>query len=156
MTLPTPSNDTVSNSSCLIVLEATAQLDLLPRLYQTVLVPPAVAAEWGTSPPAWVKVQAAGNQPLVQALRLQLGPGEAEAIALAVEIGASRLILDDRRARRVASGFQVPITGTVGVVLRAKQAGLIPLARPVLDALRAAGFRLADPLYQQALQLAGE
>jgi predicted nucleic acid-binding protein len=93
---------------------------------------------------------------LVQALRLQLGPGEAEAIGLAVEIGASRLILDDRRARRVASGFQVPITGTVGVVLRAEQAGLIPLARPVLDALRAAGFRLADPLYQQALQLAGE
>jgi hypothetical protein len=140
----------------LIVLEATAHLDLLQHLYQAVLIPPAVAAEWGTPPPPWLRVQPISNQPLAQALRLQLGPGEAEAIALAVEIGANRLILDDRRARRIASNLQVPITGTVGIVLRAKQLGFIPLVRPVLDAMRTAGFWLSDPLYKQALQLAGE
>jgi predicted nucleic acid-binding protein len=154
--LATPSNSTISNSSCLIALEVTAHLDLLRLLYQAVLIPPAVAAEWGMAIPPWLKVQSIGNQPLAQALRLQLGPGEAEAITLAVETGASRLILDDRRARRVANNLHVPITGTVGVVLRAKQRGFIPLVRPVLDAMRLAGFRLSDLLYQQALQLAGE
>ena len=86
MTLPTPSNATVCNSSCLIALEATAHLDLLQHVYQSVLIPPAVASEWGTLPPQWLLVQPVINQPLVQALLLQLGRGEAEAIALAVEI----------------------------------------------------------------------
>jgi len=129
---------------------------LLQHVYQTVLIPPAVASEWGTLPPQWLLVQPVINQPLVQALRLQLGRGESEAIALAVEIGASRLILDDRRARRIARNLGVPITGTVGVDLRAKQLGVIPLVRPVLDAMRVAGLWLSDAVYQQALQLAGE
>jgi len=156
VTLPTPSQATISNSSCLIVLEAIGHLDLLQHLYQAVLIPPAVAAEWGTPPPPWLNVQPLSNQPLAQALRLQLGPGEAEAITLALEIGAQRLILDDQRARRVANSLQLPITGTVGIILRAKQVGLIALVRPVLDAMRTAGFWLSDSLYRQALQLAGE
>jgi predicted nucleic acid-binding protein len=115
-----------------------------------------VATEWGTSAPQWVKVIAIHNQALAQALRLQLGPGEAEAITLAVEISASRLILDDQRARGIATNLQVPITGTVGIALRSKQQGILPLVRPVFDDLRAAGFWMSDALYRQALQLAGE
>jgi len=156
VTSPTPKSATVSNTSCLIALEAIGQLDLLPQLYHEVLIPLAVATEWGTPAPAWLKVQALSNLALAQALRLQVGPGEAEAIALAVEIGASRLILDDQRARRVATSLQVTITGTIGLVLRAKQQGFVALVRPILDRLRAAGFWLSDGLYQQAVQLAGE
>jgi len=103
-----------------------------------------------------VKVKTIHDQALAQALRLQLGPGEAEAITLAVEISAGRLILDDQRARRIATSLQVPITGTVGIALRAKQQGFLPLVRPIFDDLRAAGFWLSDGLYKQALHLAGE
>jgi predicted nucleic acid-binding protein len=151
-----PRGATVSNTSCLIVLETIGRLDLLERIYQSLLIPPAVANEWGTPCPAWISVRALQNQSLVQALRLQLGPGEAEAIALSVDLGVGRIILDDQRARRIAAQMSLPVTGTIGVVLRAKQLGLIPLVRPILDDLRAAGFWLSDALLQQSLQLAGE
>lgn len=156
MTSPTPNKATVTNTSCLIALESIARLDLLQALYQNVVIPPAVASEWGTPAPQWVKVIAIQNQALAQALRMQLGPGEAEAITLAVEISANRLILDDQRARSIATSLQVPVTGTVGIALRAKQQGILPLVRPIFDDLRAAGFWLSDALYQQGLQLAGE
>ncbi len=156
MTSPTPSGPTISNTSCLIVLESIGRLDLLKQLYQNLLIPPAVAMEWGTACPSWITVQPLQNQALGQALRLQLGPGEAEAIALPVETGAARLILDDQRARRIASQMQVLVTGTIGVALRAKQMGFIPLVRPIFDDLRAAGFWLSDALLTQSLQLAGE
>jgi predicted nucleic acid-binding protein len=129
---------------------------LLNQLYQNLLIPVAVANEWGTSCPSWITIQPVQNQALVQALRLQLGPGEAEAIALAIETSAARLILDDQRGRRIAGQMHVTVTGTVGAVLRAKQVGVIPLVRPIFDSLRAAGFRLSDALLSQSLQLAGE
>jgi hypothetical protein len=128
----------------------------LEGLYQEVQIPSAVATEWGSQLPAWITVQAVQNRPLVQALQLQLGNGEAEAIALAVETSAIRLILDDAQARQAARGFGLPVVGTLGIVLHAKQLGLVSLVRPVLDDLRATGFRLSDALLQQALQLAGE
>jgi predicted nucleic acid-binding protein len=156
VTLPTPSNPTVSNTSCLIALEGIGRLHLLEQLYQQLVIPGAVAREWGIAIPSWMTIQPVQNQPLIHALHLQVGLGEAEAIALALETAATRLILDDLRARRVAASFSIPVTGTVGVVLRAKQQGLVPLVRPVFDDLQAAGFWISGALLQQALQLAGE
>src|SRR5438552_1084224 len=103
MTSPMPDPPTVSNTSCLIALSSVAQLDLLERLYKQVVIPQAVADEWGLPMPAWLTVHKVANQALAQALHMQLGAGEAEAIALAVEVGAERLILDDLLARNVAA-----------------------------------------------------
>jgi predicted nucleic acid-binding protein len=140
----------------LIVLEAVGRLNLLEQIYQTLRIPPEVAREWGSPCPAWITVQAVQNQALVQALQIQVDLGEAEAIALAVEVGVARLIIDELRGRRIAARLGLTITGTVGVVVRAKQLSYIPLVRPVLDDMRAAGFRLSDALVQQTLQIAGE
>ncbi|MFO0968871.1 MAG: DUF3368 domain-containing protein [Gemmataceae bacterium] len=156
MTSPTPSPRTVSNTSCLIALESIGQLALLHRLYQEVLIPHAVANEWGMPPPPWLKVQEIKDHALAQSLRLQLGPGEAQAITLAIEVGADRLILDDQRARRIATTLNVSLTGTIGVILRAKQVGIIPLVRAIFDDLQKAGLWLADALSKEALRLAGE
>jgi predicted nucleic acid-binding protein len=146
----------VSNTSCLIAIETIGRLDLLPQLYQELVIPPAVSSEWGTAPPPWLRVLGITNPALVQSLRLQLGAGEAEAIALAVETSASRLILDDQRARNVAVSLQLTITGTVGIILRAKQRSIVPLVRPIFDDLRKGSFWLSPSLYQQAPQMAGE
>ena len=156
MTSPTPSTTTISNTSCLIALEAIGRLDLLQSLYQNLLIPPGVAGEWGSALPSWIAVHPVQNQTLIQALRLQLGPGEAETIALAAETASSRLIIDDQRARRIATQLGMSITGTIGIILRAKQLGLVPLVRPLFDDLRANGFWLSNALLQQALQIAGE
>ena len=151
-----PDPVTVSNSSCLIALELIGRLDLLRALYGTVVVPTAVAYECGSRLPQWVQVQTVQNQGMVRSLRLELGSGESEAIVLAGEVAASRLILDDKKARRIALQLGLPITGTLAVLLRAKQQGLLASVRDVLDNLAAARFRISDPLIQDTLRRAGE
>lgn len=86
---------------------------------------------------------------------MMLGAGEAEAIALAHEKGM-RLILDDRKARAIATRLGVPITGTVGLLLKAKTLGVIPLAKPLLETLEASGFHLGPDILAEALRLARE
>jgi predicted nucleic acid-binding protein len=151
-----PDPITVSNSSCLIGLEMAGRLDLLQRLYGTVVVPKAVAEECGNRLPPWFQVQMVQNQGMVRSLRLELGSGESEAMVLAGEAGASRLILDDKKARRMARQLGLPITGTLAVLLRAKQQGLLSSVRELLDDLAKARFRISDALVQETLRRAGE
>lgn len=144
----------VTDTSCLIALERIGQLDLLPRLFGTVLAPPAVMAEFGNSP-EWLSTAAAPDPVLAAALMLVLGPGEAEAIALAAQ-QKCRVILDDRQARSAAARLGVETIGTVGMLLRAKRAGLVPEIRPLLDMLDTVGFRVDTQLRRRALELANE
>lgn len=145
----------VTNSTCLIALERVGQLDLLPRVFSAVFAPPAVQAEFG-SPIEWLAVTPAKNLGLITALRTQLDDGEAQAIAVAVELGDVLIILDDKKARRVARQMGLQVIGTVGVLLRAKQRGIIGTVQPVLAALRDAGFHMTPALYAAALEIAGE
>uniref|UniRef100_A0A832H0M3 DUF3368 domain-containing protein n=1 Tax=Oscillatoriales cyanobacterium SpSt-402 TaxID=2282168 RepID=A0A832H0M3_9CYAN len=147
--------DVVTNSSCLIGLERIQQLQLLPQVFMSIVIPEAVQQEIGFRA-AFLKVQPVQNQNLVTILKTQVDDGEAEAIALAQEISASYLILDDGKARKLANQLNLKVIGTVGVLLRAKQQQIIPAVRPLLDALLLANFRISEALVQKALQLAGE
>jgi uncharacterized protein len=89
-------------------------------------------------------------------LRACLDPGESEALSLALELSAERLILDERPARHVAQGLGLPIVGVLGILLAAKEKGLTPTARPILDAPVKNGFRLTPDLYEWLLIEAGE
>ncbi len=93
---------------------------------------------------------------LLETLQTNLDPGEAEAITLAVEINADRLIIDERRGRNEAIQLGLQVTGILGIALAAKQEGLIPLVQPILDDLRANTFWIRDALYAEVLRLAGE
>ena len=88
---------TVCNSSCLIVLDAIGRLDLLQQLLGTITIPAAVVVEFGSPLPGWISVEPVRNSATVKSLELQLGPGESEAIALAGELSADRIILDDKK-----------------------------------------------------------
>lgn len=144
----------VLDSTCLIGLERIGRLDLLPGLLEPALAPPAVGEEFGPLPP-WMLVQAPSDVGMVAALRLLVDAGESEAIALAYEM-RFRIILDDRKAREAASRLGVPVTGTVGLLLKAKQLGLVAAIRPLLDALDSNQFRIGPRLRAEALRLAGE
>jgi predicted nucleic acid-binding protein len=85
-----------------------------------------------------------------------LGPGESEAIGLALELRAERIILDDLPARLLAQRLDIPVIGTLGILLAAKRRGLIPAIRGPIDTLRAGHFRVATELYEQVLSKAGE
>ena len=147
---------TVCNSSCLIVLEAIGHLDLLQQLLGTITIPDAVVAEFGNPLPGWFAVESVQNRTTVKSLQLQLGPGESEAIALAGELSAARVILDDKKARRIARQLNLPVTGTVALMIQAKQRGLIANLSAVLDQLTAVGFFLSDSLAAAALRQVGE
>ncbi len=92
---------------------------------------------------------------MVAALKLIVDPGESEAIALAYE-KRLRLIVDDRKAREAAQRLGIAVTGTVGLLLKAKQAGIIPAVLPLLDALDQHQFRISPSLRTEALRLACE
>lgn len=92
---------------------------------------------------------------MVAALRLVVDYGESGAITLAYE-RRLRIILDDRKAREAAGRLGIPFTGTVGLLIKAKQSGRIPKILPLLDALDANQFRPAPALRLEALRLTGE
>jgi uncharacterized protein len=151
-----PKGLTISNSSCLIALEAIGNIHILEQLYTTITVPSAVANECGASLPKWASIQSVQDQLLTQSLKVQLGEGESEAIALAMELHPDRIILDDKKAREVAKQLELPVTGTLAVLLRAKQQGLLPRVRDSLDALRGVGFFVSETLAAEVLRSAGE
>jgi predicted nucleic acid-binding protein len=158
----------VSNSSPLINLARISKLDILRQLYGNIVIPEAVWDEVvvkGYKYPGakeikestWIKVQTVHNKYLVQALRQYLGAGEAEAIALALELKAGLLLIDDHIGRETARHFGLKYIGLIGVLIEAKHKGFIHQIKPYLDALRdIAGFRIREELYYRVLQEVGE
>ena len=158
----------VSNASPLINLARIGRLDLLRQLYGEILIPEAVwhevVVEGAGRPGAdevrtasWLKKQSVANTQLVRALRQELDAGEAEAIALALEIQAERVLMDERLGRETARHLGLRYTGLIGVLIEAKHRGLIDEVGPQLTALRTlAGFRVSDALYVRVLQGEGE
>ena len=157
----------VSNTSPISNLAAIGQLGFLQQLYGNVIIPKAVYQELrdsGATDPAtlavqtldWIQTQSVTNLALLQTLQNNLDIGEAEAIALAVELNADRLLVDERQGRNEAIRAGLQVTGLLGVLLAAKQQRLIPLVQPVLDDLIAQGFWVREELYAEVLQLACE
>ncbi len=146
----------ISNSSCLIALESIGQLELLQKIYRAILIPEAVRKEFGSNLPGWIHIERVQDKRLVRALLLDLGPGEAEVIVLGLEQTPCTLILDDKKGRRFAGELGLTLTGTVGVLLKAKQQGYLPDVRHMLEVLEQKNFRVSAALKARALQLAGE
>jgi uncharacterized protein len=160
----------VSDTSPLSNLALVDSLFLLKEIYQSVVIPQAVAAELlkggGEDPRIltvlsldWIQIQQSTNQELIADLRNNylLDRGESEAIALALELNANQILIDERLGRREATRLGLSITGVLGVLLIAKDRGLIPNVQPIMDALIVqANFRVSQQLYQEVLNAANE
>ena len=104
-----------------------------------------------------MKTRPASNANLVSLLTVELHPGEAEAIALALEMTADRLLIDERDGRKLARQLGLRLTGVLGVLLRAKKTGRIQAIKPEIEALRTkARFFVASHLETAILAEAGE
>jgi len=157
----------VSDTSPINNLAAIGQLHLLQQLYGNIIIPTAVyqellnagATDLGTLAVQtldWIQTQSVTNLALLHTLQNKLDIGEAEAITLAVELKANRLIIDERRGRNEAIQLGLQVTGLLGILLAAKRQMLIPMVQPILDDLIAQGFWIREELYAEILQLAGE
>ncbi len=145
----------VPDTSCLIHVERIDRLDMLHALYDDIRIPPAVRDEYGGVPDG-IALTDSPSRPLVHLLRRTVDAGEAEVIALATELDAAHVVLDDAAARTEARDLDVTVVGTIGLVIRAKQAGHVSAVQPLLDALQGSGFWMSDDLYRHALRRAGE
>ena len=156
----------ISNTSPLFYLHRLGQLEVLQALYQQIVVPEAVRDELhigriqGEDTPEladydWIKSRSV-LVPEVLTLITDLGAGEAQVLALTLEEPGSLVILDDRFARALAQMRNVRLTGTAGVLLKAKQEGYIAAVAPLLDQMTQMGFRLSGTIRDMILSLAQE
>ncbi len=156
----------VCNTSPLQYLHQIELLDVLSALAEEVLVPRAVVRELeagtalGVALPElssrnWVCVRNPASE-LTLPLVTDLGAGEREVLALALETPDAVAVLDDGLARRAAESLQIPLTGTLGLLVDAKRAGIVSAVAPLLDRLRSLRFHLAPRTREAVLKLAGE
>ncbi|SRR5258708_3066742 len=161
---------TVSNTSPISNLAYIGRLDLLQLQFNEIWIPEVVGAELQNVPDTaaktaikeaqqagWIKSQTASNKVLIGLLMNELHAGEAEAIALAIEMKADRLLMDEREGRLMASQAGLPVTGVLGILLRAKKTGHLKMLKSEVDALKnKARFFISPDLETAVLTKAGE
>ena len=157
----------VSDTTPISELAKIDRLTLLREVYQRVIIPQEVYDEVMAGPLVvvaatqsanWIEVHGVSDSTklLVLHASTQLGLGECAALIIAEELRADRVLIDDRAGRREATARGLPVTGTIGTLLVAKQQGIIASIKDVLDDLRAHGTRISEQLYGDALAAAGE
>jgi predicted nucleic acid-binding protein len=154
----------VADTSSLIALAACDGLSLLDALFGQIKVPSAVYEESTVEGRPYsselrtylgTKVVAVDMAQVVIAAP-GLGAGELEAMALYKQLHADRLLIDDARARRIAQLNHILVIGSIGVLIVAKQRGMLPLLRPSLELIQHAGIHISESLLQEALKVAEE
>ena len=148
----------VADASPLIALQQIGRLELLEALFGVIAIPTAVAEEISPSVPLqpWMTVQGLAQPMAPIVLRARLGRGEREALSLAIETRAPRLLVDERAARRIAEALGLPVIGTLGVLLAARRRGEVDAIRPLVEALQQQGFWIAPSLVERVIAAAGE
>ncbi|MBN1670432.1 MAG: DUF3368 domain-containing protein [Kiritimatiellae bacterium] len=156
----------VMNASPLIFLSRGGRLELLRHFADRVLIPKPVALEVEVRGPEDRTVRALREHtwletteppPIPEFIQnWSLGPGESSVLALAVSLGNAEVIMDDLAGRKCALALGLVVRGTLGLVLKAKQRGLIPSARSVMETLLAEGLYLSRPILEAALKRVGE
>jgi len=146
----------ISDTSCFIVLSNIGQLELLRLLYKKIVTTTEIAHEFGERLPDWVEVIPISDKSKQDLLEMQVDRGEASAIALALESENSFLIIDDHKARKLAHNLKLSYTGTIGIIIAAKQKGIISSIKPILKKIKETNFRISVDLELQALIQAKE
>jgi len=158
----------VSDTSPISNLLVIRQLNILVQVFGEIIIPPKVYEEirkleyFGfdvheITNSSWIKVIIPSDVEFVQELNENLDPGESEAIALAQELKAEFILIDEKRGRKVAEQLGLTAIGLLGILLKAKQKRAVERVMPLLDALRKdAGFWISDVLYHDILMQAAE
>ncbi len=155
----------VSNTSPILNLAIIGQLELIHQQFGQVQIPLAVLAELkvledrpgskeiqAAVDTGWIAVQEVSSQLSVQLLQQVLDRGESEAITLAIDLKADRILLDERDGRKIAKSLGLKVTGVLGILLRANQEGELSSLSGVIDALiKTAGFRISPELLAKVL-----
>jgi predicted nucleic acid-binding protein len=146
----------IADTSVLILLNKIGELELLKKLYGKILITEDIADEYENELPLWFEIGIVKDIQKQNLLELQIDKGEASAIALALESENPTVILDDWKARKIAELIGLNITGTLGMILKSKEKGIIPKVKPLLDKIKLTNFRISQELENEILVQANE
>ncbi|MFY7741754.1 MAG: DUF3368 domain-containing protein [Flavobacterium sp.] len=146
----------ISDTSCFIILSKIEKLDFLKSVYGQIVTTSDIVEEFGEQLPDWIIIEYVADKSRQRILELQIDRGESSAIALALETQNCTLILDDFKARKIAQQLGITITGTIGVIVKAKLNGIIPSIKPYIEKIKETNFRISAEIELQALKEAEE
>ncbi len=153
--MPEPSI-VISDTSSLILFHKIEELELLRKVYRRVIVTPEVQTEFQERLPNWIKIESVQDKKYQEFLETQVDWGEASAIALAKEIENPLLLLDDLKARKLAGKLNLKFTGTLGVINKARQVGIVHKIKPLIDKILLTDFRISENIINELLRLNNE
>lgn len=138
------------------ILAKIGEIEILNNVFGDIITTSEVAEEFGEELPKWIKIRSATDLYSQGIFEIQVDKGEASAIALALEMPESVIILDDYKARKIAENLRLEIIGTIGVIIKAKKPGKIESIKPHLNKISQTNFRISPELEKLALEAAGE
>jgi predicted nucleic acid-binding protein len=144
----------IADTSCFILLEKIGELGLLKLLFLEIITTDTIASEFGSPLPAWIQIRTPKNITFQNSL--DIDAGEASAITLALESESSLLILDDNKGRKLARRLNLFFTGTLGIILKAKNVGIIPSIKPIIQKIQETNFRFSKKVLDEIYALANE
>lgn len=146
----------VSDTSCLILLSKIHRLELLQQLYGEITITKTIAEEFNTVLPDFIRIEEPQNTTYQKILETFVDKGEASALALALEKKNCLLIIDDNKGRKEAKQLGLTFTGTLGILIIAKQRGLIEKISAVIEDIQKTNFRLSPLLIDEAKRKCNE
>jgi predicted nucleic acid-binding protein len=146
----------IVDTSCLIILSKIKELHLLKLLYGEVLITDTIAKEFDEPLPNWIIICPIKLNENILLFEKRIDKGEASAIMLALEILNSTIIIDDFKGRALAKELGIKVTGTIGIIISAKNKKLIPSIKPILEKIKETNFYISKALENEALGLAEE
>ena len=126
------------------------------KILDKVFITTAINNEYGKDLPSWITIKEPQDNHYQRILEMYLDKGEASAIALSLEMDNSIVIIDDLKGRKVAERLNLRYSGTFGLILRAKQIGVIQSVKPILIKIKKTNFRFSEKLFKLILEQAGE
>jgi predicted nucleic acid-binding protein len=145
----------VSDTSCLILFYKIGELDLLKKLFGKLHITETVLKEFNQQIPDWIEVVELTTD-LQKGLSSYLDKGEATAISLAAEHENSLLIIDEIKGRKAAKEMGISVTGSLGVLIAAKNKGHIQTVKPLIERIQKTNFRISEELIEQVLDKVNE
>ena len=146
----------IPDTSCLIFLEKIGEIQILKELYSRVVTTNEITKEYIYSLPKWIKISDAREKQYQKVLEQIVDKGEASIMVLALETAESVVAIDDLKARKLAKSLDLQITGTLGIIVKAKKAGLIKSTKECITKLREVDFRISEKIAKEITKLSGE
>lgn len=145
----------IADTSCLIIYNKINRFGILQEMFPDLIVTTEVATEFGELP-GWITIQEVIDKEEYKKLTGELGKGEASSIALALELEECLLIIDERKGRKIAEDLGIDTIGSLGILIKAKERGVIIEVREILELIDRTDFRISQSIREVVLKQSGE